>query len=321
MKQQRGVAVITALLVVALVTAVTGFIAWRQQLWLRTVENQLNLAQARGIARAALNLVRAELQNDRNRDGKYDYPGEAWAVPIQGIPVEQGTAGGAVRDLQGRFNLNNLVDAQGSKSARGFESFQRLLALLQLPPELASALLDWEDKDAETVADGGAEDGYYLGLNPPYRAANQPLAELNNLYRVKGFTPEIVAKLAPFVCVLRKPAAVNVNFATATVLQAVLPGLASSDAALLVQKARNKPYENIDQLRQDLPDSVRDQAVEAVIDVRTDYFEAVTYAHFGNVTLSLTAQLSRAEQNFPQIVWIRRSDLAEKVPNSQAPLP
>lgn len=53
--KQRGVAVITALLVVALVTAATGFIAWRQQLWLRTVENQLNsvMAQAKGIARAA----------------------------------------------------------------------------------------------------------------------------------------------------------------------------------------------------------------------------------------------------------------------------
>lgn len=312
-RKQQGVAVITALLVVALVTAVTGFLAWRQQLWLRTVENQLNMAQARGIARAAMNLVRAELHGDRTRGGKlFDHPGEAWAVPIQSIPVEQGSAGGVVRDLQGRFNLNNLVDEGGNVNEQGLAAFRRLLALLQLPPELAASLLDWEDGDGEPVS-GGAEDGHYLGQQPPYRAANRPLQELNNLYRVRGFSPEVVARLAPYVCVLPRPAPVNVNFVSTTVLQALLPELPADVVAGVVGKARDTPYETLEQLRQDLPETLRDQVVESLIDVRTSYFEAVTHARFGNVTVSLTAMLSRTDQGFPQIVWMRRSDLSEQM--------
>ncbi len=315
--QQSGVAIITALLVVALVTSIAGFLAWRQQLWLRTVENQTHLAQAKGIARAALNLIRNELNNDAKRGQvPYDHPGEAWAVPIQSIPVEQGAAGGVVRDLQGRFNLNNLIDSAGQSSPSGVAAFRRLLVQLQLPPELADYLLDWLDSNSEVSFGAGAEDSFYLALASPYRLANQRLVELKNLYRVRGFSPGIVEQLAPFVCILPKPTAVNINFTTPQVLRAVLPGLSPEMAAELVRRSQSQPYETVDRFRQDLPDDLKAQLAEGTIDVSTRYFEAATHAQFGSVTVALTALLHRPEQGFPQIEWLRRSDWSERLPQS-----
>ena len=320
--KQRGVAVITALLVVALVTAATGFIAWRQQLWLRTVENQLNMAQAKGIARAALSLVRAELNDDRRRDGnKYDYPGKAWAVPISNIPVEQGTAGGLVRDLQGRFNLNNLVNSSGQPNEAWVEACRNLFRQLQLPAELVPNLLAWIDPGQSQRQDGGAEDDYYLSLPQPYRAANQALTDINNLYRIKGFTPQVVAILRPYVTVfppVGDPVPVNVNFATGVVLRALIGGEAAQ--SVLAQRG-NQPFENFEMLRLAVPESSRDKIQSGLVDVRTDYFEAVTHAHFGSVSVAYTSLLSRDTQSaggaFPRVLWMRRSDLSEKSATEQ----
>lgn len=315
--RQRGVAVITALLVVALVTAATGFIAWRQQLWLRTVENQLNMAQAKGIARAALSLVRAELNDDRRRDGnRYDYPGKAWAVPISNIPVEQGTAGGLVRDLQGRFNLNNLVSSSGQPNDAWIDACRRLFSELQLPAELVANLQAWIDPGLTQRSDGGAEDDYYLGLAEPYRAANQALTDVNNLYRIKGFTPQVVDVLRPYVTVLPtsgSPIPVNVNFAPVAVLRALIGGEA---ALAVVQQRQNKPFENMEMLRLAVSEGVRENIQPSIVDVKTDYFEAVTHARFGSVAVAYTSLLSRDTQGssstFPRVIWMRRSDLAEK---------
>ena len=315
--RQRGVAVITALLVVALVTAATGFIAWRQQLWLRTVENQLNMAQAKGIARAALSLVRAELNDDRRRDGnKYDYPGKAWAVPISNIPVEQGSAGGLVRDLQGRFNLNNLLGSSGQPNEDWVESCRTLFRQLQLPAELLPNLLAWIDPGQTQRADGGPEDDYYLSLPQPYRAANQELTDINNLYRIKGFTHQVVAVLRPYVTVLpptAEPVPVNVNFASEVVLRSLVGAEAAQ--AILLQR-QDKPFENLEMLRLAVPEDVRDRIQPRLVDVRTDYFEAVTQARFGNVTVAYSSLLSRDSQTvsgtFPRVLWMRRSDLSEQ---------
>jgi len=53
---------------------------------------------------------------------------------------------GAIEDRQGLFNLNNVVG--------NVAQFQRLLAVLGLPADLAPALADWTDGDSEPQAGG-----------------------------------------------------------------------------------------------------------------------------------------------------------------------
>jgi general secretion pathway protein K len=168
--------------------------------------------------------------------------------------------------------------------------------------------------------DGGAEDEYYLSLPQPYRAANQALTDINNLYRIKGFTPQVVATLRPYVTVfplVGDPVPVNVNFAADVVLRALIGGEAAQ--AVLAQRG-NKPFENLEMLRLAVPESSRDKIQPGLVDVRTDYFEAVTHAHFGSVSVAYTSLLSRDTQSaggaFPRVLWMRRSDPAKiKIPN------
>lgn len=66
-----------------------------------------------------------------------------------------------------------------------------LLRLPRMTEEIADSILDWRDADAEPGA-AGAEDSYYLALDPPYRCKNQPFETVEELLLVRGVTPEIL---------------------------------------------------------------------------------------------------------------------------------
>lgn len=124
--------------------------------------------------------------------------------------------------------------------------FALLLQALRLPAEILPALLDWLDPDSETRFPNGAEDEYYTRLDPPYRAANGPLAARSELRLVRGITPEIYAKLAPYVCVLGNSVPVNVNTAPAEVLMSLGPGIDRPSADLLIAAREIQPWPSVD---------------------------------------------------------------------------
>jgi type II secretory pathway component PulK len=95
--------------------------------------------------------------------------------------------------MAGRFNLNNLVTPQGTRNEFAFAWFQRLLARLQLEPKWAALLQDWIDPDNVTNGADGAEDGVYLGMNPPYRPPNRPISTTSELLSLPGFGIERIA--------------------------------------------------------------------------------------------------------------------------------
>ena len=103
------------------------------------------------------------------------------------------------------------------------EVFRRLLRLLELPPVLASTLADWLDADSETSPDG-AEDAYYLTLSPPYRSANRPLSDVDDLLRVRGFDAAVVERLRAHVTALPGYDRVNVNTASCNGARRPRPG-------------------------------------------------------------------------------------------------
>lgn len=120
-RHQRGVAVITALVVVAAATVAIAGMLWRQSVAVRKVENQAALSQSRWLARGAVDWVRVVLREDA-RISQADHLAELWAVPL--APTRVGPNGvvstdagdpntalisGRVRDAQARFNLTNLV--------------------------------------------------------------------------------------------------------------------------------------------------------------------------------------------------------------------
>jgi general secretion pathway protein K len=291
-KRQQGVAIIMVLLIVAIATSLAAYMAMQQNLWQRQVESQFERAQARQLGAAGIDWARAVLAEDA-RGNAVDHEKEIWTLRLPAIPVEGGEVIGAIEDRQGLFNLNNV--------ASNVAQFQRLLAVLGLPPDLAPALADWIDADSEPQA-GGAEDGYYLALAQPYRTSNRALVELGELVRIKGFYSRTIESLRAFVSVL--PAArtpVNVNFAPAEVLVAVIEGMTLSDARLLVQQRQGQPYKDIADFKLRLPHGGI-KVVDSDISVKSDFFWVTGRASVGQAQVVTQALMQRAS-NWPTVVW------------------
>jgi len=270
MKKQRGVALVTVLLIVAMATTVMAFMAQQQAFWQREMIDGRDRVQASYIAQAGVDWARAVLADDK-ANNSYDTPREMWAMRLPAIPVEGGEIQGVLVDQQGLFNLNNLV-VNGTISALDVARFQRLLATLGLPQELAYSLADWMDRDNTPASAGGAEDGYYLNLSKPYRAANMPLHELSELLLVRGFNAQTIQRLKDFVTVTSQShTPINVNFATAEVLAAMVDGLTLQHARQLVTQRKETPFKTVAEFMQQLPSGIGESS-RGEISVSSEFF-------------------------------------------------
>jgi len=296
---QRGAALIMALLVVAFATTVAAAMMWRHDVWLRQVEGQRDLGQARWITTAAVDWARAVLAYDA-RTSSFDYATEPWGTKVPPTKVEEGEVAGAITDESSKWNLNNMVRS-GQVSVSDMEVFARLLSALQLSPTLAAALGDWLDADSE-AAPGGAEDEYYLRLSPPYRTAGQPLSDVDDLLRVRGFDAAVVERLRPYVTALPRYNAVNINTASAPVLAALLPQLSLTQVRQLMEQRDRVPLRNVGDLSMYLPGGAA-PANATALDTRSSYFSVRVHARYKRAGTVTEALLERQPNDWPRILW------------------
>lgn len=302
---QHGVAVVTAILVVAVAASAATYMLSQQSATLNQAALVTARAQADAYAHAGLDWARGILAEDARRSSA-DTLAEGWARPIAGLPVERAIVSGAIADAQARFNLNNLVK-DGRPSEADMQVFARLLQSLDLDGGLAQAVLDWIDADADLAGPAGAEDPYYLGLARPYRAANQPLAQVEELYRVRGFDARTVARLLPHVTALPARTTVNANTASPEVLAAILPELSGAEVRALVASRAERPFPD----KADLTHRAKKAspaAIEAHLDVRSSHFLVQVAVAQDDVQVATEALVSRAGAgNSPPtaIIWRR----------------
>lgn len=300
MRSQSGVALITAMLVTAIVVVIAVSMATRQQLDIRRSANVLEGDQAYLFALGVESWALGILAQDR-RDSTSDNLGEAWATVLPPLEVEGGKIAGRIEDMQGRFNLNNLVSADGKPSAPDIARFQRLLRALQLDPTLAQPIVDWIDPDSEKVSLDGAEDNEYLLRTPPYRAANAPLSSVSELRLVKGFTAETVARLAPFVCALPMRTEININTAKSEVLMTLGDNISKADADGMVQDRGLKGYPDIQKFLNSPMVKSRDIKQEGFA-VASNYFLIDAAAQYGRGQARLFSLVSRTTDGKAQVV-------------------
>ena len=124
---ERGVAVITALLVVVLAASTATYMLAQQSAMLSQATLVANRAQADLYARTGLDWARGVLAQDARSGGDVDSLDEGWAQPITGLPVERALVSGTLTDEQSKFNLNNLVMGTG-KSDPDLQILRRYLA-------------------------------------------------------------------------------------------------------------------------------------------------------------------------------------------------
>lgn len=298
--REQGAAVITAMLVVALAATAASFMMWQNHLWLRQVENLSHQAQARWIARTAIQWGAAILDED-TRD--VDDESEKWATNLPPLAAEGGEVTGFIKDAQGLINLNNLV-RNGKLNQSDVVILTRLMIALEISPNSINALVDWMDADNEVTYPGGAEDAQYLALEPPYRAANRMLEDVNELYRVQGFSREVILKLQPYVTALPAATTINVNTAPAEVLMALCSGLQLADATALVKQRRDHPFKTRADFQKQLPQGV--QARDEDYNVSSQFFSASAISRNGRVQVAFQALLERPAQGKTITLWLKQ---------------
>lgn len=295
---ERGIALLLALLVLALLVAlILEFDAEARREYREAAAFRDNF-KARMLTRAAVQAARAVLQQDYFRDRQtgvfFDGPTDLWALPIKNYAIGDGLLSAQIEDERGKLNLNDLAVNPGSELQRRAKifRFKRLFELLQISPDLVDAVIDWVDLD-EQPEPTGAESLYYQSQKPPYRAANAPLQALGDLRLIKGFTPEIVDRLSRYVTVYPYEAAtsfVNINTADPLVIQALDPLITQTMAMEIVQ---SRPFRNKVDL--DRVGSFQEigQRLRSEYDVKSDYFSARLAITVNEVTKSAFAVLRR----------------------------
>lgn len=251
-RDQRGVAVITALLLTTLAVTIVASLFWQQQVQVRAIENQRLQLQKQWVLRGAMDWARLILRED----GKYsstDDLNEPWSVPLANTRLDQyvekddvkGDAGsamlsGAIQDAQSRLNLTGLATA-GTVNAGEVSAFERLLVSLQLNPSLARAAAT-QIAASQRRDDGGAGTARPIGFE-----------HIEDLLAVPGFTPAMLPVLRANVIFLPRATAINANTASAEVLAAKLAPLSVTDANALIASRRSASFRDINDLVSRLP--------------------------------------------------------------------
>lgn len=183
-EMHRGVALLSMLLVLALVSVITYRMVFENSQEIRLAVTLRDQAQSSEYASFGLDLAMSWLykdwQSDRKENKIVDHKGEAWAQADISVELETGALKINIADLMGRFNLNNLLAADGAVDEQQFALFQRLLSSLDLETELAIAIVDWIDPDISSRS-YKTEDLGYLQSDIPYQAANRILAHTSEL--------------------------------------------------------------------------------------------------------------------------------------------
>ncbi|MGI8738581.1 MAG: type II secretion system minor pseudopilin GspK [Gammaproteobacteria bacterium] len=242
-RRERGVALVTALLIVALATVTAVSFAMQQQFDIRRTGNLIDGAQAWEYAKGGEEWAKLILRRDRRPD--IDALVEAWAQPLPPIDLPGGHMVGRITDAQARFNINNLAQQGNPAGGAGNGAqlqFRRLLVTLGLDPRLMWPIIDWMDQDINPVNPAGAEDDFYSGLDHPYRTANQPMTSISELRLVMGFNAKVYQRLEPFITALPASTLINVNTAPPEVMMTLAPGMDPKTAVALVKYRQENPF-------------------------------------------------------------------------------
>ncbi|MBF0417165.1 MAG: type II secretion system minor pseudopilin GspK [Magnetococcales bacterium] len=234
----RGAALLTALLIVAVATALATTLLSAQHLEIRASGNLLDRDQGMQFALGGEAWAMGILNRDA-AESQYDHLNEIWAATPPPVPVTGGTASGRIFDLNGRFNLNNLL-LDGKQSPNDWARFERLLKVVGIEPRVAFAVMDWIDPDNLVSGPGGAEEETYIGRKPPHRSANRFFISTSELRLVAGFNDEAVNRLLPFVTALPERTELNVNTAPVELLMTLVENMTRTDAQLLDDKRRQE---------------------------------------------------------------------------------
>ncbi|MCK5558086.1 MAG: general secretion pathway protein GspK [Candidatus Hydrogenedentes bacterium] len=305
LRDERGVALLVCLLVMAILTVVVLEFHYEVQVDAALTGNSFLALEAEYAARSGVAFCMAMLREDAandlelSKDLRTDSLTEEWVLGLEPIQVARGIVTARIFDEDGKLNINRVVsterDKKDEKEAR--LQLKRLFAELAIldnadPDERIIFVRDWIDADSVTMHD--AEEDYYRNLPVPYVCKNSWLDSIEELALIKGFTREIVfgqrtwteteffteeliePGLADYLTVFGSgEGRVNINTASEPVIRAVF-GQNTVIPDTIVSRRQTAPFTNMADLKQRVPAVIRMREIGKNLAFRSNCFSIVS---------------------------------------------
>ena len=285
--KQSGVALVSVLLIVAILMAIASRLLANHNLVINQHQNTFEQNQALHYALGAETLARQALYEDLTTSGaESDHMGEMWAQQTMPFELDEGGFLEAqLSDLNGCFNLNSLA---GSDPEAAMERMQRLATSVGIQPQIAQTWKDWIDDDLE-VTGFGAEDRDYLIARPPHRTPNQPVTDVSELYLMQNLDRGELELLLPHVCLLPDAdTKININTANAHTLASLDKGLSLATTEPVTEIERS--YAKVEDFILENEDFT---PVETMLTVKSQYFSLHAQAQVGGSSVTLQSLMFR----------------------------
>lgn len=293
-QKSQGVALITVLLVVVIATVLGVSMVTDQHFAINRARTFFDQSIVRQYALGGEELARQILHQDFVDAPESDHTAENWAARDLRFDFEQGEIELLIEDLQGRINVNSLLSEDTSRRS-GKDRLTALFAELGVDAAYVDRIRDWVDQD-NGVSPLGAEDYEYLGLERPYRAANQPMVDISELRLLLDMDAETFAQIAPYVSAIPDAqTSVNVNTAPPPVLQAIAPGLSLAGAeSIVASRDTAGPYNSVNDFTGDesLGDAAKNIDSKG-LSVQSSFFQVSVRARFQDRFGYLTSIIQR----------------------------
>ena len=313
----KGVALITVMLIIALIAILATQMTARLQLQMQRTTNIGSNQQAYWYAMGAEAFAKRILIQSLEDDAEVTHLGQLWAQGENTFPVDFGEITGEITDLNSCFNLNALrVDSQEDSSATAAKksparsAFEELLIAINIEgvgsfeaEYMTDALTDWLDADGSISSSGGAEDSDYAAKEFPYLAANHYLASIGELRVIEHFTVDVIEKLKEYVCILPNTNMNKININTIAqdqpeILVAML-GISQNEASQALSSRGEEGFKDINEFfaLTELVEAKIAPEKKQFFAVKSEYFKLKTTASFNNSYFALNTIMKVDDKN------------------------
>ena len=314
-QRQRGAALLTAMIIVALIATLATTMVWQQWRAVQVEAAERARTQSAWILSGALDWARLILREDA-RAGGTDHLGEPWAVPLAEARLSTFLAAdksntedapdaflsGSITDAQARYNLTNLAGG-GTVDPVELAALQRLCEAVGVSADVASRIATGlrDATPAPAPAPGASATGAARPADPTLLPRS--VAQLAWL----GVDAESLRALEPYVTLLPEKTFVNVNTAPREVLVAAVPGLDLATAERVLQSRQKVPLKTVADMRALAP-GLPDESY-ARLAIASTFFEVRGRLRLADVVLE---QRSLVQRRGLQVVVVQRERVSSR---------
>lgn len=315
-RPQQGAALITVMLVIAIVSVIAVNLGTKLQQQVSRTANLQQSEQSYWMWLSAEDVLAEVLKMELDNSDGVVHLEQNWADKQGPFPVSGGQIAAEVRDLRSCFNLNSLMpeDDEGLAMEKRRQQYQQLLMALEVDSyraqQLADALVDWMDEDSR-LSDNGAEDPDYESLPHPYQAANSALMDISELRLVRGYDAKLVRRLRELACVIPgdRQLALNINTLDkehGALLVAISNGKINLSSAQQILAGRPADgYSDIQQVLSEGPlAGVTDDSGNTLqeLTVSSQYFQLLAHIQWGD-TETRARSVVKVTDNQAQVIY------------------